>query len=117
MQCPPAEGLAQLQKVGAATGSPSPSRGQHPPRLPAQALDQAGENQAAFGLGEPQCCWNAWQSLSRTQDRGSAPWISWSRIPWIPHAAVPSEATGGQQGKERLSTGVSPTSLGSGGCG
>src|SRR5260370_3453465 len=90
MQCPPAEGLAQLQKVGAATGAPSPRVRYHPPRLPAQALDQAGENQAAFGLGEPQCCWNAWQSLSRTQDRGL----------WM--GRVPSPA-GVQSGLVRLS--------------
>jgi len=70
MSEPPAKGITQPQEVGTAAGSPSPSRGQHPPRLPAQALDQAGENQAGFGVGEPQCCRNARQSLSCTEDRG-----------------------------------------------
>jgi transposase len=36
---------------------------------------------------------------SRGRRTVSAPWISWSRIPWIPHAAVPSEQREGSMGR------------------
>jgi hypothetical protein len=49
---------------------------------------KVGAMKAAFDL--------EWTSV----DGYSAPWISWSRIPWIPHAAVPSEATGSQSAND-----------------